>query len=170
MKAPCRFRDSDGLPSGNASTANWRKQRHGDPRLEGDGEARFAPMLHAVVKNGRIVLDEPTDLPEGTSVVLGVYSPSTVAPDATAFLPAPLQPVIATLTELRRALDGGQTDLAAFHRSQLNADLQGVEQTDRVSTALRRLMSAPAVEIRRQDVAALELALFDARLPQPECG
>ena len=28
--------------------------------------------LHAVVKNGRIVLDEPTDLPEGTELELVV--------------------------------------------------------------------------------------------------
>ncbi len=31
-----------------------------------------AEPLHAVVKNGRLVLDEPTDLPEGTELELFV--------------------------------------------------------------------------------------------------
>ncbi len=35
-------------------------------------QPRKAEPLHAVVKNGRLVLDEPTDLPEGLEVSLVV--------------------------------------------------------------------------------------------------
>lgn len=35
-------------------------------------QPRKAEPLHAVVKNGRLVLDEPTDLPEGSEVSLVV--------------------------------------------------------------------------------------------------
>jgi hypothetical protein len=128
--------------------------------------------LLAVVKNGRIVLDEATDLPEGTVVELGVYYPGTIASDAVGFLPTPLQPAVSTIYNLRQALTDGKTDMAAFYREQLVSDLNGAEVlpllTVDVAPALRQLLRAPATDIRRQDLAALELALFDARLPDAD--
>jgi hypothetical protein len=56
--------------------------------------------LQAVVRNGRIVLDAPTDLPHGTVVELGVFSPETIPSDAMAFLPNELQPAITTISNL----------------------------------------------------------------------
>ncbi len=40
------------------------------------------PLLTAVVRNGRLVLDEPTDLPEGTEVGLAVVDEPDEMDDA----------------------------------------------------------------------------------------
>lgn len=55
--------------------------------------------LHAIVKNGRLVLDEPTDLPEGQVVVLlpleellGLADAFGVSDPETAFLFVPPRP------------------------------------------------------------------------------
>lgn len=129
-------------------------------------------MLHAVVKNGRLVLDEPSDLPDGTVVELGVYSPSTFAPDALGFIDKELQPAIHVMYRLWEAVMDGQAEHIPLLRSQLLAALEH-GQSDRVEDlnasrdALRRLSQVPASDIRPQDLSRLELALFGSRLPQP---
>jgi len=39
----------------------------------------MAPMLKAEVRNGRLVLDEPTTLPEGTVIVLAEVSENPIS-------------------------------------------------------------------------------------------
>lgn len=129
-------------------------------------------MLHAVVRNGRLVLDEPSDLPDGTVVELGIFSPSTIAPDALGFVDADLQPAIQRIYRLWEAVTHGQLEAVEFFRTSLLADLERVRDVrvaspDAIREAKRQLMGTPASEIRAQVLSGIELTLFGARLPQP---
>jgi hypothetical protein len=72
--------------------------------------------LKAQVKNGRIVVDEPTDLPEGTVVHLIPTVEEEMAPEERAELKAALEE---SLEEMRagKTLDGAE--LVAELRSRL---------------------------------------------------
>ena len=123
--------------------------------------------MKAIVKNGRLTLDEPSDLPEGTVVELGVRSPGTIAPDALAFVDGALQPAIRTLYRLWEALDAGESERLVLLRQQLMRDLEGVPAG---REPLKTLAAAAASDVRPQHLSALELAVFGARLPQPPEG
>jgi hypothetical protein len=128
-------------------------------------------MLHAVVKNGRLVLDEPSDLPDGTVVKLGVSSPSEIAPDALGFIDEALKPAIHAFYRLWEAVTNGRQEQIPLLRAQLLATLERGESArvgslDVLRDATRQLSQVPAIEIRPQDLTRLELAVFGARLPQ----
>jgi hypothetical protein len=128
--------------------------------------------MKAIVKNGRLTLDEPSVLPEGTEVDLRVCSPATIAPEAVVFLDEELQPAIRTLYRLWDAVDGGKAGHIAVHQEQLIRDLDGVRKVvqashEGVSEARRRLEAMKPSSMCPQDLTGLELTLFTARLPQP---
>jgi hypothetical protein len=123
--------------------------------------------MKAIVKNGRLMLDEPSDLPEGTEVELGVHSPGTLSPDALGLVEAGLQPAIRAIYRLWEAVDAGETERIAFHREQLMRDLDGLRAG---ADPLKALASTPVRAIRPQHLSGLELAVFGARLPQPPEG
>jgi hypothetical protein len=123
--------------------------------------------MKAIVKNGRLILDEASDLPEGTVVELGIHLPGTLAPDALGFIEEGLQAAIPTIYRMWEALDAGESERIAVHREQLVRDLEGLRAA---RDPLKALALTPAGEIRVQHLSGLELALFGARLPQPPEG
>ena len=124
-------------------------------------------MMKAIVKNGRLTLDEPSDLPDGTEVELGVHSPGTIAPDALGFVERALQPAIHTIYRMWEALDRGEVENIDLHREQLMRDLEGVRAGREPMKTLAEIVAA---NVRPQHLSGLELAVFGARLPQPADG
>ncbi len=58
--------------SGDGAGVNRQALGGGTPGGAGLLEARYPCPMRALVKNGRLTLDEPTDLPDGTLVPLEV--------------------------------------------------------------------------------------------------
>lgn len=81
--------------------------------MEGDGGARWTwrwysgAVMHALtakVRNGRLVLDEPTDLPEGAEVPLQVIDPDDLTDEERTALHASLERGLADV-EAGRVVD-----------------------------------------------------------------